>query len=50
MLDAPVCGITVLLLNVQLFENALCVGVNLRGNLDTGVGDMAVLVGEGMVV
>jgi hypothetical protein len=50
VLDAPVCGITFLLLNVQLFENALCVGVNLRGSLDTGVGDMAVLVGEGMVV
>jgi hypothetical protein len=45
-----VCGVTVLFLDVQLFENVLCVGVNLRGNLDTGVGDMAVLVGDGMAV
>lgn len=50
VLDAPVCGITVLLLHVELFENAFCVGVNLRGNLDTGVGDMAVLVGEAVAV
>lgn len=50
MLDAPVCGITVLVLDSQLFEVAPCVGVNLRGSLDTGVGEMVVLVGEGMVV
>ena len=43
-------GIAGLLPYMELLENALCVGLDLRGSLDVGVGDMTALNVVGIAV